>query len=348
MAKEVVYFNATKIAGAVTFHYNKKLDGAFVDSVSLHFKEIAKKMSINVNNPKEYDSIKVFIYPSLKLFNSVFGKEIEKRYYKGKHNLEDMYIVQDSEGNIHIVSPRGKGADRFEALMKILVMRVLSEYVSEKKKQDIKSIVTRVVEKKKEKEEQREEETPEEDKEQIEEDFEQEELTEEEFNDIIQVQETIEEIKEDVSKKEEKNDTRTWLEIGWLGYVSGRLKKQKDIEFFGQHIAKKGVSKISGLKDSKLFENYDYAKEYACATVEYIVETYGKEKFLELMENPKEIKKIFGIPKRKFDSDVKAYIYRRYSTKQKIEEIKKIGIKEVELAGTLELSNQEGLSKIKE
>ena len=62
MAKQIIYFNATKQIETITIHYNNKLDGAFVDDVALNVKEIAKKMKgVDLKTPREYEQIKVFV-----------------------------------------------------------------------------------------------------------------------------------------------------------------------------------------------------------------------------------------------------------------------------------------------
>jgi len=43
MAKEMVYFNATKQIETLTIHYNSKLDGSFVEEVVTTVKEVAKR-----------------------------------------------------------------------------------------------------------------------------------------------------------------------------------------------------------------------------------------------------------------------------------------------------------------
>ena len=99
------------------------------------------------------EAIKVFVYPSIKMFNQVFCEVIEKRYYNRRRSLEDFYVVQDSEGNIHIASPRGKSTEKVEALKKILVLKVLGEYMDEKDKQMADKMLKASMMKKKEKEE---------------------------------------------------------------------------------------------------------------------------------------------------------------------------------------------------
>ncbi len=346
MAKKIVYFNSTKQIETLTIHYNDKLDGAFVEDVCRHIKEISKKMSgVNLKNPREFDAIQVFVYPSEKLFNQVFGGEIEKRFYSKKRSLEDLYVVQDAEGNIHIVSPRGKAQEKRDALKKILVMKVLGEYMDEKKKLEAEKILKVAMKpKEEEKEEEKiEEDIAEEDIEELEDEFEEEveELDEEELEELIETEEIIDNVediekldKEEIEEKKEeisqsKKEARQWLDAGWFMYVRGRLKKKEDIEKFAENISKKGIKKLGDLKDTKVFESYNYSKEYACAMVEYIVENYGAKKFAEFYENPKDIEGVFGVSKYRFNGDLKAYIYSKYSSKEMKMEMDKRNVAEI-------------------
>ena len=334
MAKEMVYFNATKQIETITIHYNKKLDGTFVDDVERYIKEIAKKMSkVNLKEPKEFYSIQVFVYPSKQLFYKVFGGEIEKRFYSRKCSLEDLYVVRDSDGNIHIISPRGMDIEKVEALKKILVIKVLGEYMEDKEKQSAERLLKEAMKPKEEEilEDEELEEPEELDEEEIEEeleDEESEELDEEELEEILETELVIEQIDkqdeeelEESDKKEEKkentkDEAKEWLNVGWFAYVRGKLKKEKDIKRFANNISKNGVKKLGQLSNTRLFENYNYSEEYACALVEYIIETYGMKKFIEFYENPKDIQGVFGVSKFIFNNQVKAFVYRRYTGKE--------------------------------
>ena len=348
MAKEMVYFNATKQIETLTIHYNEKLDGAFVDDVAKHIKEIAKKMSrVDLKNPKEFDSIQVFVYPDKKLFYKVFAGEIEKRFYSRRRSLEDLYVVRDSEGNIHIVSPRGMTTEKRDAFKKILVMKVLGEYMDENQKQSAEKLVKEAMKPKEEEQTEKEELEPEEvenveeteieevaDEEELEEEQEEpeeEELDEEELEELIEtelvmegIDESSEELSEgetheEVSENEEPKpmtESQEWLRAGWLAYVKGKLKKPEDIKRFANNISKNGVKKLSKLSNTKFFESYNYSEEYACALVEYVVETYGMKKFLAYYEDPKDIQGVFGVSKYVFESQAKAFIYSRYKAAQ--------------------------------
>ena len=354
MAKQIIYFNATKQIETITIHYNNKLDGAFVDDVALNVKEIAKKMKgVDLKTPREYEQIKVFVYPSKQLFYKFFAGEIEKRFYARKRSLEDLYVVQDSAGNIHIVSPRGMGSEKTEAFKKILVMKILGQYMDEKQKISAERLLKEAMKPKEEEKEEQEEEEPEQeeteeqeldqDEEEIEpeieeelEDKEIEELDEEELEEIIEtelVMEQIDERQETQSTSEEKNESdgaqtkskitkrneaQEWLSAGWFAYIKGKLQKEEDIKRFASNISKNGVKKLGQLSQSKWYEEYNYSDEYACAWVECIISTYGMKKFLEYYENPKDITRIFGVPKFIFETQVKSYIKEKYKGDEKV------------------------------
>ncbi len=366
MAKEMVYFNATKQIETITIHYNEKLDGTFVEDVAKSIKDIAKKMSkVDLKTPREFDEIKVFVYPSKQLFYKVFGGEIEKRFYARRRSTEDLYVVQDAEGNIHIVSPRGMAQEKRDEFKKILVMKVLGEYMEEKEKQSaLRLLKASMMPKEEEKEEIEEEEIEQDDEPEVEEEeqeleeeqeeefdepeeigqddeldieelaedeIEQDEIDEQGLNEIIEAEAAMEQIDEsnqaehqkDETKPEEnktlvKNEAQQWLSIGWLAFVRGRLKKEKDIKKFAESISKNGVKKLGQLSQGKWYEEYNYNEEYACAWVECIISTYGMKKFIQYYENPKDIKRIFGVSKYIFESQVKAYIKEKYKDNEKV------------------------------
>ena len=341
MAKQMVYFNATKQIETITIHYNEKLDGTFVVDVANSIKDIAKKMSkVDLKNPREFETIKVFVYPSKQLFYKVFGGEIEKRFYARRRSTEDLYVVQDAEGNIHIVSPRGMAQEKREEFKKILVMKVLGEYMDENEKQSAlrllkASMKPKEVEQDKQEEIDEQEEEIEEELEEIEEPEEPEEdeqeLDEEELEEIIETELVLEQIDEEQEKernqkeqeKEEKkvekrSEAQEWLNVGWLAYINGKLKKQEDIQRFAANISANGIKKLGQLSNTKLLESYNFSKEYACAWVEYIVTTYGMKKFAEYYANPKDIKGVFGVSKYVFEAQLKAYIKEKYVGDNKV------------------------------
>lgn len=362
MAKEMVYFNATKQIETLTIHYNSKLDGAFVDDVAVSIKEVAKKMGskVDLKNPREYYTIQVFVYPSKQLFYKIFSGEIEKRFYSRRRSMEDMYVVKDSDGNIHIVSPRGMGQEKRDAFKRILVIKTLGEYMDEKEKVRAEALLKESMKPKVEEEPEEEIELDEEELEEIEEpneeieelEEEEEELTEEELDELIETQNVLDESSEDLDQEEIlveiddeeeleeteeveetvneiKSREQEWMDIGWLAYVRGKLKKEKDIKRFADHISKNGVRKLNQLSSNKVFANYNYSEEYACAIVEYIVSTYGLKKFVEYYNNPKDIEGVFGVTKFRFNNEVKAYIYSKYSDKEMKMDMDEKGVNEI-------------------
>ena len=52
-------------------------------------------------------------------------------------------------------------------------------------------------------------------------------------------------------------------------------------------------------------------------------------KFIEFYENPKDIEGVFGTTKFRFNNDVKAFVYRRYSAKEMLMDMDEKGLDEV-------------------
>jgi len=157
---------------------------------------------------------------------------------------------------------------------------------------------------------------------------EEEELDEEQVDEIIQTEHEMEEIDEEQAqtdtkqeeqdkKKTNRSEAQLWLSAGWFAYIRGKLKKEKDIKRFAENISKNGIKKLGQLSQGKWYESYNYSEEYACAWVECIISTYGMKKFVEYYENPKDIMRIFGVPKFIFESQLKAYIKEKYKDNEK-------------------------------
>lgn len=349
--KQMVYFNAVRQIETITIKYNDKLDGAFVDDVCTYIKEISKKMPrINLKNPTEYYQITVFVYPSVKMFNQVFNGVIEKRYYQKRRSLEDLYVVKDGEGNIHIASPRGRGTEQAETFKRILVMNVLGEYMNDQDKQTADKMLRASMMKKKELEvveeeeeieplEEEEIEETEEIAEELEE-VEEEEVSEEEMDELIMLEDEMAEIdesegtleteidEEDVHEVTEDSivpnnvvEARQWLSLGWMDYLSGRLNSEKEVRYFAEHISKKGVKKLGNLKETGWYETYNFSREYSAAIVEYIVVTYGAGTFKKFYESPGDYEAVFGTSKYAFEAGAKAYIYGKYGPNRMKEEM---------------------------
>ena len=80
-------------------------------------------------------------------------------------------------------------------------------------------------------------------------------------------------------------------------YKRGILKKSKNKSDYAEFISKKGVTsqgKIS--QKSSVMADYNYASESASAIIEYIVESYGIRKIVEIFENPN-VEQTLGISK---------------------------------------------------
>lgn len=238
--RESNMFSAIKQIDTVVIHYNEKLDSYFVKQVEEYIVRVAKKMKkADLKHPNENEKVHVFIYPSIKEFNKIFGAAIEKRYYNRHRTMEDLYIVRDDSGNIHMASPRGKGAEKIDMLTKILVVKILGEYISENEKNNLNAVTKaafkeRAEEKKKELEK---EEDKEEEPEQIEEEPEddEEQIEDEELDEMVETQEAVEDA------IEQENELPVWIMLGWQGYITGKLKKDSDIEKFCKYVNRKRI-----------------------------------------------------------------------------------------------------------
>ncbi len=342
--KQMVYFNAVRQIETITIKYNDKLDGAFVDDVCTYIKEISKKMPrVDLKNPREVYTVTVFVYPSVKMFNQIFNGVIEKRYYERRRSLQDLYVVRDEGGNIHIASPRGRGTEQAETFKRILVMNVLGEYMNEQDKQTADRMLKASMVKKKEEQEVEEVEEVEEpvEEEEIEpEVVEEEEVSEEEMDELIMLEDEMADIdaeegtldadveEEDVHEISEEDivpgsvvQARQWLSLGWMGYLSGRLNSEKEVRYFAEHISANGVKKLGKLKDTGWYERYNFSQEYSIAIVEYIVSTYGVRTFKKFYEDPTDYEHTLGTNKKAFEARVKAYIYGKYGPGRMKEEV---------------------------
>lgn len=338
--KQMVYFNAVRQIETITIKYNDKLDGDFVDDVCTYIKEVSKKMPrVDLKNPREVYTVTVFVYPSVKMFNQIFNGVIEKRYYQRRRSLQDLYVVRDEGGNIHIASPRGRGTEQAEAFKRILVMNVLGEYMNEQDKQTADRMLRASMVKKKEEQEIEEVEEPVE--EEIEpEVVEEEEVSEEEMDELIMLEDEMADIdaeegtldadveEDDVHEISEEDivpgsvvQARQWLSLGWMGYLSGRLNSEKEVKYFAEHISANGVKKLGKLKDTGWYERYNYSQEYSIAIVEYIVSTYGVRTFKKFYEDPTDYEHTLGTNKKAFEARVKAYIYGKYGPNRMKEEV---------------------------
>lgn len=313
---EHIFHTEPKRIGMIEI-YSNPMDKNTVKDIEKVIKNVASNLHINLDNIPSGEVLSIYIYPTAKVFFSIFGSELERkgrrRLNKGKEEL--YFIVSGSE--IHMVSPNGV-ANGYTDMIKILIGDILEEYELEDKSKKAKEKVDELLEPEEKEEEQEE---PEEDE--IEEEIEEQEDLEEDEELLIQVEEIDEKIEE--IKKEK--DVPEWLDLGWIMYKRGILKNQETSEKFAEHIKEKGVTgqgRISGKQS--IVADYNYSAETASAIVEYIVENYGVRKVLELYENP-DVKAVLGISKDKFSRECKANIKKRY-VKTKLDELNEENVKE--------------------
>lgn len=313
---EQIFHTEPKRIGMIEI-YSNPMDKNTVKDIEKVVKSIAKSFHINLDNIPSGEVLRIYIYPTSRVFFSIFGSELERkgrrRLNKGK---EEMYFIV-AEGEIHMVSPRGV-ANSYTDMIKILVKDILEEYELEEKYKKAEGKVKEELE-------------PEEVEEEIEEQKELEEEEELEFEDVEEepdldeqeeiTVEDIEEIDEKIEEIKKVKDVPEWLDLGWIMYKRGILKSSKAGEDYAEFIKEKGVTSQSKISSKQsVMADYNYSSESAAAIVEYIVENYGVKKILELFENP-DIKDVLGISKGRFSRECKQSIKKRYVS-AKLNEVK--------------------------
>ena len=294
---EQIFHTEPKVIGMIEI-YSNPMDRKTVQDVEKVIKEISKSLHVNLDNIPSGEVLRVYIYPTKRVFYSIFGSDVEKNTRRKFNRTEEDMLFIVGEGEIHMVSPRAAGSS-YTNMIKILVKDILSEYELDEK---IKKAQEKVSEKLEQKEEVDEEELEELDEEELEEP-----VDEETLNEIGEMDSQIEKIKED-------NDIPIpeWLDLGWIMYKRQILGTAKNKEDFANFIKEKGVvsqNKISGKQS--VMGDYNYSNESAAAIIEYIVENYGVRKIVDLFENP-DVEKVLGISKDKFSRECKASIKKRY------------------------------------
>lgn len=351
-------FTATKQIESITIHYNERLDGGFVRQLEEYIVRVAKKLSgVNLKAPKEVNKVNVFIHPDPSLFNRMFNSRIEKQCRNRGMRIEegDLYIVRDDDGNIHMASPRGKSATKVDTLSKLLVVKILGEYMEENQKQKIQTVTREVYKEKeikikkeqeqKEKEEREKKEAEEkereeeEEKQRLEEEEKERERQEEEARLEAELEEErLRQEEEEAEKERIEQEERERQEQEELDNL---IATQQDIEeivteeekelplwivFGWQGYAKGKLNTKSKIeKFSKYMNRKGYIKpknvteeseqEYAIAQVEYIIETYGFKKFKEILLDPDSMYKKLHVKKHEFEKAVKAYTMQKYGLK---------------------------------
>lgn len=315
---EQIFHTDPKIIGMIEI-YSNPMDKSTVRDIERVVKEIAKSMNINLDNIPSDENLRVFIYPTKRIFYQFFGADIESNIRRKRSRTAEDLLFVVGEGEIHMVSPKASGMS-YTDMIKILVKDILEEYGMEDK---VKKAQDKVKEELEPKEviEEEEEEIDAEPEEELEEEKldEPEELTEEEFEDLE------EEI--DYQIEQSEKPMPEWLDLGWVMYKRQILATTKNKEDFANFIKNKGVkgqNKIQ-LKQSVMGE-YNYASESAAAIIEYIVESYGVRKIFDLIGEP-DIKKAIGISEGKFKREYTAWVKKRYVS-SKMQEIDKYKVQE--------------------
>lgn len=353
-------FTATKQIESITIHYNEKLDGGFVRQLEEYIVRVAKKLSgVNLKAPKEVNKVNVFIHPDPRLFNRMFNSAIEKRYYNGHRGMEDMYIIRTDDGNIHMASPRGKSATKVDTLSKLLVVKILGEYMEENQKQKIQTVTREVYREKevKAKKEQEQKEKEEREKKEAEEKEREEEEERQRLEEEEKEKERLEEearleaeLEEERLRQEEEEAEKERLE-------QEERERQEQEELYNLIDTQQGIEKIVAEEEKELplwiifgwqgyvkgklntkskiekFSEYmnrkGYVKpknvteeseqEYAIAQVEYIIEEYGFKKFKEILLDPDRMYEILHVKKHEFEKAVKIYTMQKYNLKPETE-----------------------------
>ena len=330
---EQIFHTEPKRIGMIEI-YSNPMDRAVVKDIETVVKSISKSLKINLDNIPSGEVLRVYIYPTKRVFYSIFGSEIEKNTRKLRRRGQEDLLFVVGEGEIHMVSPRGM-ASQYTNIISILVKNILSEYQQEDKAKKAQDKVREELEPEEVVEEELEDDL---DEEEIEEDEPEEDIDDLEL-DEEEIQE-IEEIDEEIERLREKNASNIpeWLELGWIMYKRGILKGTKNKTDYAEFISKKGVTSQNKIAQSKsVVSDYNYASESAAAIVEYIVQSYGVRKILELFENPN-VEKTLGISKAKFSRECKESIKKRYVNSKLIQTLKE----NEKSKGEIELKEKEG------
>ena len=306
---EQIFHTEPKVIGMIEV-YSNPMDRKVVQDIEKVIKSIAKNLKVNLDNIPSGENLRVYIYPTKRVFYSIFGSEIEENIRRTRSRTQENMLFVVGEGEIHMVSPRAMGSS-YNNIISILVKNILEEYELESKVKKAEAQVKSELEP--------EEDVVEEDEEEIEEDeeLEYEDESDEELEEIAEIDAEIEKIRE-----ENKIDIPEWLDLGWIMYKRGILKSAKNKEDYAEFISKKGVTSENKIaQSSSVLSDYNYASESASAIVEYIVESYGVRKILELFENPN-VEQTLGISKARFSRECKESIKKKYVNSKLIQAVK--------------------------
>lgn len=308
---EQIFHTEPKKIGMIEI-YSNPMDRSTVRDIEKVVKEIAKSMHINLDNIPSGETLRVFIYPTKRVFYQFFGGEIESNMRRKRSRTQEDMLFIVGECEIHLVSPKASGIS-YTDMIKILVKDILEEYGLEEK---VKKAQDKVQEELEPEEIEEDEDLEEIEEEKLEEP---EELTEEEFDDIE------EEI--DYQIEQSEKPMPEWLDLGWIMYKRQILANVKNKEDFANFIKEKGVKSQNKISTRQsVMGDYNYASESSAAIVEYIVESYGIRKVFDLIGEP-DIKKAIGISEGKFKREYTAWVKKRYVS-SKLERINEENSKE--------------------
>lgn len=312
---EQIFHTDPKVIGMIEI-YSNPMDRKTVNDIEKVIKSIAKNLKVNLDNIPSGETLRVYIYPTKRVFYSIFGYEVEKNMRKARSRSQESMLFVVGEGEIHMVSPRVTGSS-YTNVITLLVKNILEEYEQESKVKKAQEQVKAELEPEEKiiVEDEEEIEDPEEElEEELEEDL---ELDDEKLAEVEVIDQEIEKIREEKGK-----DIPEWLDLGWIMYKRGILKNAKNKADYADFISKKGVTSQGKISQSQsVIADYNYASESASAIVEYIVENYGARKILELFENPN-VEQTLGISKAKFSRECKESIKKKYVNSKLIQMFK--------------------------
>lgn len=305
---EQIFHTAPKKIGMIEI-YSNPMDRKTVQDIEKVIKSIAKNLKVNLDNIPSGETLRVFIYPTKRVFYSIFGNEVEQKMRRTISRTQETMLFVVGENEIHMVSPRVTGSS-YADIIGILVKDILEEYGLESKVRKAKEQVKSELEPEEEVIEEEEEEIDEPEEELEDEDYEEEleELDESELSD------SIEEIdyQIEIQKEKDENSIPEWLELGWIMYRRGILNSDKNRQDYAEFIAKKGVTKQNKItQKSSVMADYNFASESSAAIIEYIVLNYGVRRIFDLVGEPS-IEKTLRISESKFKREYTAWIKKRY------------------------------------
>ena len=122
---------------SILIYYNRKLNGSFVKYLKTQCIEFFDMFTAYKNMKLEENELtNVFVYPDIKTFNACLGNtttKIERDILMGlrPNTIQSAYIVSDDNGDIHVVLPRSRGSEIYDAYFTEIMALVLANYDKE-------------------------------------------------------------------------------------------------------------------------------------------------------------------------------------------------------------------------